>query len=230
MDPASGLAQAVDRVRNKKNKVRYALFAFALFISVFLYRYVVNFFDPGNDIITQLRRMIVDESYSFYSGSEGGFYIQIGQTLENATRKHAPIVIANRKTLGGEENARRVMITPRSFGLVQEDTVRQKDFARDHIEFITPLYLERLHIIYDHDKYVKFVKSLHDAEGRPKHETDDSDQTPRRDLCPSCRQPKELEPRLYQALESTDLNLRNWLKQANISPGPVGSGRRLFAT
>ena len=74
---------------------------------------MVDVHDPNKDVFAQIWRAIRQEGYTFYSGSEGGFYIQIGEALEEQTRvASAPISVSNKTSLGGADNARQVMKTP----------------------------------------------------------------------------------------------------------------------
>ena len=129
----------------------------------------------------------------------------IGEALEENTRADASIAIVNQESSGGLDNARSVMTMPNSFGLVQEDTLAKEDFIRDHIRYVTPLYLERLHIIYDHgayeDVYQKMVGSSSD--------------TPRPSLGTSAN--------MHEAVKA-------FFQQAEVSTGPVGTASRIFAS
>lgn len=136
---------------------RSLLLFFAVVIAVSAYTYVVEFYDPDKNFLRQVWRGIFHESYTFYSGSEGGFYIQIGKLLDQETENGAPLRIHNQESSGGFENATQVMNSSSAFGLVQEDTLRKNDFIREHIRYITPLYLERMHILYRRSRFKKLV-------------------------------------------------------------------------
>jgi hypothetical protein len=50
-----------------------------------------------------------------------------------------------------------------AFGLLQEDTIHEKDFIRNHIKYIAPLYLERMHILYLRKKFKNMLPVLSQA-------------------------------------------------------------------
>ncbi len=134
---------------------RRILLLIALIVSVAFYTYVVDIYDPNMNFLAQVWRGIVRKSYSFYSGSEGGFYIQIGKLLSKETRTGARIVIYDKKSYGGFENAISVFNSSSAFGLLQEDTLAENDSIRQRLNFVTPLYLERMHVLYRKDKFEK---------------------------------------------------------------------------
>ncbi len=142
---------------------RNILLIVALIIAIIAYYYTVEFYDPNKNFLSQIWRGIVQESYVFYSGSEGGFYIQIGELLEEVTEKGAGIKVNNKKTSGGFENAINIMNSSSAFGLLQEDTIHEKDFIRNHIRYIAPLYLERMHILYLRKKFKNMLPVLSQA-------------------------------------------------------------------
>ena len=83
---ADALAQAIHG-----KLTRNILLLVALFVSITAYTYVVEFYDPNANFLKQIWRGIVQESYRFHSGAEGGFYIQVGKLLEKETASHAGI-------------------------------------------------------------------------------------------------------------------------------------------
>ena len=131
---------------------RNILLLIALAISITTYTYVVDIYDSNANFLKQVWRGIFQESYTFCSGAEGGFYCQIGRLLERETARNAGIVVHDKPTSGGFENAVSVGSKSSAFGLLQEDTLTQNDSLRDRLRYITPLYLERMHILYRTDK------------------------------------------------------------------------------
>ncbi len=126
---------------------------FALFVGVAvstaIYSYIINSVDNSNNFIFQIGRYLEAPKYNFFSGGEKGVYYQIASALETETEKgNYRFSVDNNKSSGGSENAIKVLTTPKSFGFVQEETVRKGDFIREELNFISPMYLERMHIIY----------------------------------------------------------------------------------
>lgn len=128
---------------------------FIMFVSIILavsvYTFIVDFYDPESNIISSLN--IFPKKQEIFSGSPGGFYITLGTEISNELEKSGySINLKNRFTAGGYENAINVLVTPNSYGLIQEDTIKNSDFIRDHVNYITPLYMERMHVLYRYDK------------------------------------------------------------------------------
>ena len=134
--------------------LRNILFYSSTLVAVIAYYYIANSYMLATDIF-QFR--LNPKTYKFYSGSPGGFYTHIGTTLEEQTKDNRSIKIINIPTAGGAENAINVMTTINSFGLVQEENVARDDFMRTEIHYITPLYMSRLHILYNIESYKNLV-------------------------------------------------------------------------
>jgi TRAP-type uncharacterized transport system substrate-binding protein len=147
---------------NKRNLVRYGIFVMAIIISVMAYRYIVTPY-PDRDLFGQVRRWLFSNAYDFYSGQDRGLYFAIGSTLDNATQRMPGIKITNRTSAGGVENAIKVASSTSAFGLVQEDSIPEGDFIRNEIKFVTPLFLEQVHILYRKSKYEQYVKGSSSA-------------------------------------------------------------------
>ena len=132
------------------------LLSVAIIISVTAYRYIVSSY-PDRDLFHQVQRWLFNNAYDFYSGQVGGIYSAIGTSLEKGTRRKPGIKISNQPSAGGVENAINVASTTSAFGLVQEDSINEDDFIRNEMKYITPLYLEQVHILYRKKKYRKYV-------------------------------------------------------------------------
>ncbi|MCP4547077.1 MAG: hypothetical protein GY835_11480 [bacterium] len=130
------------------NKPRAVILSLALFVSIMGYVYVVDFVDPNKNFLQQISRSIFQKNYLFYSGAEGGIYIRIGQLLEQKTRQRLGTSFTNKPTSGAFENATSVASRSGACGLIQEDTLRKNDNFIKDLNYITPLYVERMHILY----------------------------------------------------------------------------------
>ena len=191
------LDRLVECIQGKLTR-RVFLFC-ALLFSIIGYTYVVEFYDPNNNLLRQVWRGVVQENYTFYSGSPGGFYIKIGKLLDKETERDAGIRVVVKETSGGFENATSVMKTTSSFGLVQEDTISENNFIREHIRYITPLYLEQMHIIYRHDEFLNLTKEVRKKNSK------------------------------LPILSPDNEVVKKFFRKARISTGPQGSGSRIFA-
>ena len=182
--------------------IKTILFLTCLLAVSFVYNYYVVLYSPDLD----LKLSKDDREITFYSGDENGFYGIIGGTLGKNTDGTGGLNIRNRTTNGGSQNAINVLTNPRSFGIVQEETVRERDFIRDNINYITPLYMERMHILYRQDIYQAAVAI---ANKDPKTNED-------------ATQPLTIKNRLSPAAIE-------FFSMAKISTGPVGSGSQVLA-
>jgi TRAP-type uncharacterized transport system substrate-binding protein len=144
---------------------RWVLVILAVFTSAFAYRYLVDWMDENNEFnfYSDVARVLGQEEYHIFTGSEGGFYIEIGQALENRTLEDGRIKFINEQSNGALNNARNVASHAKTFGLVQEDTLKRDDFLREHIRYVSPLYLERMLILYDADAFKKSGASDQDG-------------------------------------------------------------------
>lgn len=194
---------------------RHLMLALALLMAVGIYKYVVDIYDPNKNLLTQLYLGITQESYQFHSGAEGGFYIRVGEAIQRETSGWSPIAVSNQPSGGGLDNAKRVMKYNRSFGLVQEDSVASSDFIRDHIAYITPLYVERMHIIYSREAW---EKHLREVGGNQKSGGESAVEYHK----PVIRRSGLSEDPRPQAI-------RSFFRSHSISMGPVGSGSGVLA-
>ncbi len=117
-------------------------------LAVAVYVYVVEVFDPDKNFVSQVIGPIWGKSYVFYSGPEGGVYVNIGRILDGETSRRFGNTFNNVSTSGAFENATLVAGSPASCGITQEDTLAKDDPFREKLNYITPLYMERLHILY----------------------------------------------------------------------------------
>lgn len=131
---------------------RRSLLVLSVIISVMAYRYIITPY-PERDLFGQVGRWLLYNGYDFYSGQDGGFYFAVGKALDEGTKGELGIKITNRPTAGGVENAIKVASSTSAFGIVQEDSILEGDFIRDELRFITPLYLEQVHVLYNKKRY-----------------------------------------------------------------------------
>jgi TRAP-type uncharacterized transport system substrate-binding protein len=97
-----------------------------------------------------------DIQYSFYSGEKGGAYYAIGEAIEGRFEDDGDS-IKNYGTAGGYDNAMKVTIEGNSFGLIQQEMIRDNDQLRNEVRIIAPIFLERMHILYRKELLKKFV-------------------------------------------------------------------------
>ena len=78
---------------------RRFLLVLAVIMGITAYLYVVEFYHPNQNLVRQIWRGLgPPKIYQFYSGSEGGFYIQIGSLLEVEAKGRGRIEIRNNET------------------------------------------------------------------------------------------------------------------------------------
>lgn len=216
---------------SKLIRARLVLTVLAFVTSTAMYVYICDVVDPqaNYNLFHDIRRVVSREEYTFFSGSEGGFYIRIGQALEKRTQEEGSIKFVNVASRGALDNARSVASKRKSFGIVQEDTVTTLDFIREHLQYVSPLYLERMHIIYDSKSFETYINKRDEAVAQPAN----SPVTPPAKIAAQSAATKsEVATRLLTLSASanhSDDDVTAFLKQARVSTGPVGSGSRLFA-
>lgn len=143
---------------------------------IFLFVYYVGLLYPELKLFDQiLPRSAID--YRIYTGSWGTYHT-IGKEISgNFTKKGD--CIENVSTNGAYENAMKVMNDKHSFGLVQQETLSEDDAFRKKLRYITPLYMERMHVFYR--------RSLFDRCGRRVHLSANTDTTILRRLSDSVK-------------------------------------------
>ena len=112
----------VSLIKNGAN-IRTLLFVVSVVVATTAYYYISNFFDLDIKIESPFK----SKTYKFYSGSPGGFYIHIGEALEQKTRDKK-LLINNEQSAGSLENAIKVMTSHKAFGLIQEESLQHDDF------------------------------------------------------------------------------------------------------
>ncbi|WDT85095.1 hypothetical protein [Alteromonas sp. 009811495] len=138
------------KLYRKYGPLRTIAFFISVFFSIGCYHYFIDNYFPQYSLFNFSP---VKKSFDFYSGSGGGLYVHIGKVLSEKTKAESwnSYEIVNKDTAGGSSNAINVLMTPRSFGLVQEETITENDFIREQLHYISPLYLERMHIVFRKD-------------------------------------------------------------------------------
>ncbi len=185
----------------QKKMTRYTLLTIAVLSSVIGYTYVVDVYDSDKNLISQVWRWFVNKNYNIYTGQEGGFYIEIGKSLQSKTRNKFGLNVLNRQTVGGIENATSVASSRSSFGLVQEDSVPENDYLRNSLRYITPLYMEQMHILYRRDRFAELVDV-----------------------------PLDSLPDLLEITPGDSTLVKTFLENATISTGPHKSGTRIITS
>ena len=91
-----------------------------------------------------------NKKYQFYTGRPIGAYYSIGNTVHGIFGDRGDS-ICNKPTSGGYENAMKLTIEKNAFGLIQEELINHDDQLRKNVRIVTPLFLERMHILYRKD-------------------------------------------------------------------------------
>ncbi|WP_075590684.1 TAXI family TRAP transporter solute-binding subunit [Labilibacter marinus] len=132
----------------KMFSLKYILFILALFSGIVGYTYLINYIPNGKNVFTINWQS--SERLNFYSGTNGGFYIKIGQLLQNKSKlRRYNVRVSNVTTEGSPDNLRSVLRKTKSIGIVQIDDAKNIIENYDFVNVISPLYLERVHILYN---------------------------------------------------------------------------------
>lgn len=136
-----------------KYRIRYFIIALAILTSVGFYRYYIDYFEKEQDFITVLKELLPFNftTYQFFSHSkpdEVSIYRKFAESFEELADGKINVKIRGQKG-NAIENAYGVLNTPKSFGIIQSDTYLSVDFLKnpEKVNIITPLYMERLHIV-----------------------------------------------------------------------------------
>lgn len=132
----------------------------AIALSGLFYYFIVDFYDKKFNVFDYVG--LFSKNYNFYSGRDGGMYFQVGEGLTKIdSNKNVffnyffDINTKNKQTNGGYENPLSVLTTNNSFGLVEDDIYPNTDVIRKQLNYISPLYLERMHILFKQTDFVK---------------------------------------------------------------------------
>ncbi len=126
----------------------FLLFVTFLYLAV-IYEFTTKYYNEELDITSYWdwwpRKQ---ENIHIYSGEQMGNYKRIADAIVTNDKEkffiHPPAA-----STGGYENPNRVMLDPQGIGFVQEDIYKDGDKMKDQINYIVPLYMEKLHILYD---------------------------------------------------------------------------------
>ncbi len=142
-------------IKPKSYRWRTIIILMSLTISVSIYRYTMQYYNSDNDFVKIATNVIFPphKAYYFYSDlstDEISTYAKLGQAMSRAAEQdlEANITIKPRGESGALENAYGVLNHPNAFGIIQSDTYLSASFIKNRIKEITPLYMERLHILY----------------------------------------------------------------------------------
>lgn len=113
--------------------------------SIIFYFLLIDFYDKKLNLLDYIN--FRSQEFTVFSGSEGGMYFEIGRRLNVVNAK-----IYNQRTNGGYENPLSVLTQENSFGLVEDDIYPKDDVIRKQLNYVCPLYLERMHVLYRKDK------------------------------------------------------------------------------
>lgn len=132
-------------------KLRNIILLLGILISLILYYLIADYYTPLKNVLKYWNAK--DDVYTFFSGSKGGFYNKIGVELNKLNSTENDFETNNIRikvldsTSGGLDNAIQVLSRKKSFGLIQESTLSSSDELREQINYVSPLYMERMHII-----------------------------------------------------------------------------------
>ena len=158
---AEGFGQLVKGKFSLGWKAILNILSFVVAISVYLS--AINTIDPNSNLWRSITRLFKTPQYQFFSGGEQGVYYAVASSIEAAAKNgDMSFSIDNVGTSGGSENAIKVLTNSNSFGLVQEESIKTDDFIRQELNYISPLYLERMHILLRRDNSANVQVSYDD--------------------------------------------------------------------
>jgi TRAP-type uncharacterized transport system substrate-binding protein len=142
---------------NPFHSFRTGLWIIAIISGVAIYTYIINYVPSERSIFSI--NWVKKSNLNFYSGSKGGFYIKIGKLLSNkSSLRRFDVSITNVETEGSTDNLQQVMTKKNSLGIAQANDINE---LRNHSFFkeIGPIYIEKVHVLYNKDNYKIFDDS-----------------------------------------------------------------------
>ena len=149
----------------QRRKRRFLLGALVLLPAIAVYFAVVQKFEVFRNALD-----IVDwwsKPVTLFSGTDKGVYGKIGAVISEESKdcfgasypRWVPFwdpciadEIENEPTAGAVDNVVRVIANQRALGLSNEIALAQNDVLQSHITNVSPLYMERLHVLYNPSK------------------------------------------------------------------------------
>jgi TRAP-type uncharacterized transport system substrate-binding protein len=154
----SDTASSFSEVLSRRLKIRHIALLLALSTTMLLYYSAVNRLDPDHNFLLNIGRRFTSSRFVFYSGSSGGFYIEIGKNLEDRSKREPSLDIINQGTNGGQDNLELVAASTSAMGLCQLDTLHapSNESLKERVKEVVPLYAERMHILYNAEQWELF--------------------------------------------------------------------------
>lgn len=153
IDQLERLAQPRVSILGKLGLRSKLVMAISLLISIATYYYIVEFSGSDFSLLTNFR-FGGPPHYIFHSGNKPATYYLLGQFLAAQSESSNKINIESKETNGGYANANHVLESPKpSFGIVQSHVLEVDEVLRNNLKLITRLYLERMHVIFNKQKY-----------------------------------------------------------------------------
>jgi len=121
------------------------------------------FFFANDSIVKDLKassEAFKQKEFKIYTGDSTGTYSKLGNALFSNSKEH-DLIVNQERTKGGGENITKIVSKQKSFSFVQEELIKNNNLLTENIRVISPLYTERLHIIYNKEEYCD--KVLEDA-------------------------------------------------------------------
>lgn len=205
--------EAIYRDEKKRLRDRRILATVAVTLACVLYWLFVQHWFPNKNIVDKLVNIARTPEFEIYTGGPGGFYIEIGEYLEQeSSRTSEPFRIKAIESRGSLENIRKVSTHGGSLGLAQQNVLDLPQFSGAAVQRVTPLYMESMHLIYNVEAYEDSLNGLEGA----------SSQAP---APPAPQPPPALSLGRYSGTE-----LRHFLQNARINIGGPTGGTFLLAS
>jgi len=126
--------------------LRLGLFLLLIPASIYIFQFL------GKELNVFQFYRFSSKDYIFFSGNTVGSYYNIAEALKQRNGKSKIKLIANVSTDGGYSNPIKVLTNKNSFGFVEEDVFPKSDVIRNLINYVTPIYVERMHFLYNKEK------------------------------------------------------------------------------
>ncbi len=175
-----------------------------------LYTFITKYYNQDLNILSYfnlIRSSKENSQINIYAGEPGGVYYQLADKIvkrhPNLYKIHLP------SPSGGAETAISVNNDEKGVGFVQEDIFRDNDQIKSELNYVAPIYMEKLHILYK--KKLRRKNCLKDSIMK---NTD----------------PANYFKNKYLSIGYYNSNLKNYFAGASVASGKVGSASKILSS
>jgi len=135
------------RIDKKKSHSSWLFFYLIIVFIGIVYTFTTQYYNEQLNIFSYFDFPCRKDMIQIYSAENSGNYRKIMNKITLADSTH--FKESKIKSSGGYENSNLVLLDPVGIGFVQEDIYKDGDKIKEQLNYVTPLYMEKLHILYN---------------------------------------------------------------------------------